>query len=145
MSAATPHVECWRIYNEELKARPYGAIQRTLFRVQGYKYTNLRRLLIATEEAHSTWTPMLSKDESIDGYTCALPNGVVIEIKRNYYIRGIITDTWWHLHWPASLDLDGSQVLTDRVHQLDSLKEARTLIAQYVDNDYTIPEGACTL
>ena len=139
----TPPAECWRIYQREHSAQPYGAIARTLSFTDGYNYINLRRLLKSYDPSAS-WKPILPRSTGEKRH-CVLPNNVTITVERYYYIRGIITDSWWHLHWPTDIHPIDPTLLINQVHQIDTLKEARALIAQYVENDYTIPEGACTL
>ena len=144
MNAATvtAPAECWRIYQEEKRQHKHGAITRTFGLVKGYTYMSLRRMLQA---GSSTWLPALQRQWDND-YEHTLPNGVVLTIKRHYYLKGVITDSWWHLHWPTYIDAEHYPLRTiNLVHQIDTLKEARALIAEYVANDYTVPEGACTL
>lgn len=142
----TPPAECWRIYQREHSAQPYGSITRTLSFTEGYSYQNLRRMILSYRDyKNSGWSPHLHTVDGVEEYRCPLPNGVAITIRRHYYIKGIITDSWWHLHWPTDIHPIDPALLINQVHQIDTLKEARALIAQYVENDYTIPEGACIL
>ncbi len=145
MNVATSPTECWRIYEEEQQARLHGAITRTLKLVTGYTYQNLRRLLLAYSfSENGAWVPTLHATGESE-YICVLPNDALAYVKRRYYIKGVITGTWWHLHWPTELDPVDPRGVINLVHQIDTLKEARALIAEYVANDYTVPEGACTL
>jgi len=146
--AATSPAECWRFYKEELRVRAHGAITRTLERTAAHEYRSLKRFLQALGNASKMrpWRPVLFRCHGFDGRNCILPNGVIIVIQQHYYVMGVITDQWWHLHWPCYIDAEYYPLrVINLVHQIDTLKEVRALIAEYVRNDYTVPEGACTL
>lgn len=153
MSAAdagvTSPAECYRIYLRQRSVRPYGAYRRTWALTVGYSYQNLCRMIKSLQRAEGRqWEPVLYPVTTYDDteeYRCPLPNEVAIAVKRRYYTRGIITDSWWHLHWPTNLDPADPCRAINLIHQIDTLKQARALIGEYVTNGYITPEGACAL
>ena len=140
VAEATPPIECWRLYKKELLAGKRGAITRTVEQTTGHSYQNLRKLLLLFNQ--DRWEPVLHAQPGVEGYYCILPNSVTVTVLRHYYVKGIITGKWWHLHWPTDIDpIDPTRVI-NLVHQIDTLKDARILLYNYIDNDYTVPEGA---
>lgn len=147
---ATPPAECLRRYKVEHALEPHGAYKRTWTLTVGYSYQNLRLMLRSLQRSEGRqWKPVLFpvivEHDGDAEYRCSLPNGVAITIKRHYYSMGAINGSWWHLYWPTFIDASHYPLRTiNTVHQIDTLKEARALIKEYIANDYTTPKGAWT-